>query len=361
MAIGDPFDTTYAGAYKSGSSLGEGLDSAAGDIADKMKLDNQRKQALGLLKQFGMINTKTEDPSLDDLAQGAKDFVAKTQGPGHELNINYGDNPDQAKQNIMSIYKALNIPMPQGKTKTTLNLTPGTEYDPTKGEVAFKGQSTQLTPEESAARFTRALGVAPQGTTPEVTSKGGVSYKADKPVDTDAEWSKLDKTVNPNVTTNRTPLGMAGRANMAADRAITTLNNPMVTNQEAGNVMADIASIYQGGSPTEFGMSEQGYKTVQGQAAGLMQYLTGKPTDALTPDIKARLQTVLSGMKDTNSKVIKQNLDYVEQAHSKLINSDPDKWKSIRGILEGGYGNASNSSGANQGKTTSGIGYKISQ
>lgn len=150
MGLSDPFDTTYAGAFKAGSSLGAGIDSAAGSVADSMKLQNQRKQALGMLKQFGMVQTKTEDPTLDQLAQGAKDF-AKSQG--HELNINYGDNPDQAKENIMGIYKALNIPMPQGKTMTTLNLTPGTQYDPVKGEVSFTGQKKEKTLPEQIAEY----------------------------------------------------------------------------------------------------------------------------------------------------------------------------------------------------------------
>lgn len=135
MGLSDPFESTYAGAYKAGSSLGEGIKSTADNVAGNMKLQNQRNQAMNMLKQFGMLKTKTEEPSLDELAQGAKDF-AKSQG--HELNINYGDNPEQAKQNIMGIYKALNIPMPQGKTTTELNLSPGTEYDPIKGDVSFK-------------------------------------------------------------------------------------------------------------------------------------------------------------------------------------------------------------------------------
>lgn len=141
MSLSDPFSTTYEGSFKAGQSLGAGLNDAAGNVADTMKLNNNRKTALNMLKQFGMINTKTEEPSLDELVKGAKDF-AKSQG--HDLNVNYGDNPEQAKQNIMGIYKALNIPLPQGKTTTELNLAPGTEYDPIKGDVQFKNPKSFL-------------------------------------------------------------------------------------------------------------------------------------------------------------------------------------------------------------------------
>ncbi len=137
MGLSDPFSTTYEGAFKANSQLGQGIGDALKDTgnlaAKQIQLQKNRQMATDMLSKFGMI--KTEQPSLEDLTQGAKDF-AKSQGLG-DLNINEGDNPDQAKQNIMGIYKALNIPLPKGKT--TLNLAPGTKYDPIKGETSFEG------------------------------------------------------------------------------------------------------------------------------------------------------------------------------------------------------------------------------
>lgn len=132
MGLSDPFSTTYQGSMQAGMSLGQGLDSAAGSMDEAIK----RKQAFNMLKQVGMVNETTTDPSIDQLTQGLKDY-GKQQGK--DVNINYGDNPDEAKKNIVGIYKALNIPMPQGKTTTTLNLTPGTQFNPMKGEVSFAG------------------------------------------------------------------------------------------------------------------------------------------------------------------------------------------------------------------------------
>lgn len=175
-----------------------------------------------------------------------------------------------------------------------------------------------------------------------MTGKGSMySKKADNSIQlqekqdqfNQREWDKLTKEVNPLTTSGRNPLGMATKANYNANRALSTLSNPMVTNQEAGNVMADIASIYQNGSPTQFGMSEQAYHTVQAKLAGVMQYLTGKPQDALTPQIKNRLQNVLYDMKRTNFDVLRQNLDYTEKAKAKLIKAFPDEWKQMRETL----------------------------
>src|SRR4029078_515421 len=141
MGLSDPFSTTYEGARQSKKDVMGFVGGLAGEAYKDKQVQDNRKQALGLLKQFGMINTTTEEPSLEELTQGAKEF-AKQQG--HDLQINTGDNPEQAKQNLMGIYKALNIPLPQGKTTTTLNLAPGTKYDPMKGEVSFDTQSKSL-------------------------------------------------------------------------------------------------------------------------------------------------------------------------------------------------------------------------
>lgn len=148
------------------------------------------------------------------------------------------------------------------------------------------------------------------------------------------EWDKIVKDTNPLTANTRTTLGMASKANFQADRALVTLSKPVVTNQEAGNVMADIAAIYQGGSPTQYGMSHQEYATLYGKVQGALQAVTGNPTDALPDAIKKRLVGVLHDMKGTNSLVLKQQLDFTEKAKRKIIQKFPDEWKDIRSTLE---------------------------
>lgn len=152
------------------------------------------------------------------------------------------------------------------------------------------------------------------------------------------EWDKLLKESDPLSASNRNPLGLATRATFQANRALKTLSNPVVANQEAGNAMADIAAIYQGGSPTQFGMSHQQYETLYGKAQGLIQSISGKPQDALPDPIKNRLIGVLQDMKRTNSALLKQRLDMTEHSKKSVISHFPDEWKEYRQILEGDQG-----------------------
>lgn len=150
------------------------------------------------------------------------------------------------------------------------------------------------------------------------------------------EWDKIVKESDPLTATSRSGLGMASRADYNANRALTTLSKPMVTNQEAANVMADIAQIYQGGSATEYGMSHQGYTSLYGKIQNAIQMVTGKPQDAMPDAVKQRLIGVLNDMKTTNGAVIKQQLDHIEKSQPKVIGQFKDEWKGLRQNLEGG-------------------------
>lgn len=158
------------------------------------------------------------------------------------------------------------------------------------------------------------------------------------------EWDKIVRDTNPLTARTSTTLGMAAKANFNADRALVTLSKPVVTNQEAGNVMADIASIYQNGSPTAYGMSHQEYSTLYGKIQGALQTVTGKPQDALPDEIKNRLVEVLHDMKGTNNQVLKQQLDFTEKSKARIIKKFPQEWQDIRGTLE--------NNPANPGQTT---------
>src|SRR5258706_5070544 len=110
-------------------------------------------------------------------------------------------------------------------------------------------------------------------------------------------WTDFITKHDPATGSSRTVIGRIGNTNINVDRAISTLNRPTVTNQDAGNVMADVASIYQNGSPTEFGMTHQQYETAYGRVKGLLQYLSGKPTEAVPAPIKAHLMETLTELK----------------------------------------------------------------
>lgn len=152
------------------------------------------------------------------------------------------------------------------------------------------------------------------------------------------EFEKIIDQNNPTTGSSRTAIGQLGAANIKANRALTTLQNPMVTNQELGNVMADIASIYQGGAPTSFGMSHQAYNTMYGNIQGIMQTLSGKPQDAVPNAIKQRIAGVLNDMKSVNQSVLKQNFDTIENTKKASIAPYQDEWKNFRQSVEGNFG-----------------------
>lgn len=146
-------------------------------------------------------------------------------------------------------------------------------------------------------------------------------------------WDKIVNDTDPTKASTRTVLGAATKANYQANRALATLQNPMVTKQEAGNIMADIAGIYQGGAPTNFGMSEQQYHSVQSSLAEARQYLTGNPQEALPPQIKSRLMETLFTMKKTNDDVLRHHLDYIEKAQPHLVGKHSDEWYNIKNMV----------------------------
>lgn len=362
MGLGDPAQIGYEAGQQQANAIPQAFDKSFGYLAQEDQKNKQRKEAFDMLKKFGMVKTKTEDPSLDELAQGAKDFAKQE---GHDLNINYGDNPEQAKNNIMAIYKALNIPMPKGKTTTELNLAPGTEYDPMKGSLSVKGEKKEKSLPEQIAEYGTAQKLLEQAGLNGQASVGpkGATIKPENIAADNSEWDKIDKIANPLVATNRSPLGMAGRTTLAANRALKILDSDNIPSQQVNGVTADIASILQNGSPTEFGMSEQGYNSAFQTFAKVAQYASGKPVNALTPELKTELQRVLNDMKSVNKDVIRQNFDALEAKNKKLISKDPERWSEYRKILESDdYSGSGKKSGQLvNNKTSNGVGYTIEQ
>lgn len=216
---------------------------------------------------------------------------------------------------------------------------PGTATDTKPGDIPFTGVQFDAVLSKDPAKIKAAfpLGI-PQSVLTELNNAEKLNVSTGEKQDQfyQREWDKVVKDTDPLTASSRSGLGMATKADFQANRALLTLSKPMVTNQEAGNAMADIASIYQTGNPTEYGMSHQGYNTLYGKIQGAIQGLTGNPQDAVPDPIKQRLIGVLTEMKDTNKAVMKQNLDHYERAQPKLIQRYQDEWKGIRQNLEGG-------------------------
>lgn len=152
------------------------------------------------------------------------------------------------------------------------------------------------------------------------------------------QWTLFLNKMNPNMASSRSTIGMAANGNLRAERARVTLeNNPTMTYQDLGNVVGDLAGIYQGGAPTDMGMRHQQYESLQSYIANMKQYVTGKPQDAVPTEIKTKILDVINKLQGVNNNVLTKHLDSMEKVQSKLISKFPEEWAGFKQDLESQY------------------------
>ena len=144
------------------------------------------------------------------------------------------------------------------------------------------------------------------------------------------EWDKIAKDGNAATASGRTPLGVAARSNLYVSQALQTLNNPVVTVADAANAINAMGSAFG-----EAGRVDPSYNTLFSGVQGILQKISGKPTDALPNDIKAHIVQQLQGIERNNKALISKNLDYLEKSQPKIIGKHQDEWQGIRQSLEG--------------------------
>lgn len=147
------------------------------------------------------------------------------------------------------------------------------------------------------------------------------------------EWQKFAKDANLAQASSRTMAGTAYSINARADRALKSLKSKTMTNEQAAGVAADIAGILKGSTPDEQAMKEQGYGTLYSKAAGLAQFFTGKPKDAVTEPIKDKLRETIMELKEVDNKILKNHADSLQDKYTPLFKADPDRAKRIHGSV----------------------------
>lgn len=143
-------------------------------------------------------------------------------------------------------------------------------------------------------------------------------------------WQSYAKDADISQASSRTLLGTAATVNARADRALETLKSKIVTNEQAAGVAADIAGILKGATPDEQAMREQGYGTLYSRVQAMKQYITGKPKDAVTEDIKIKLRETIADLKKVDNKIIRDHADALPNKYSGLAKSDPERFKKIQ-------------------------------
>lgn len=334
MALSDPFSTTYQGSFDAGQSLGQGIQSAAGSVADVMKQKQalaqqakQRKASFDMLKGMGLIQEDTTPPSVDDLKTGLK-VAGKTMGK--DVNFNMANDLDEGQQRnfLSTLYKSFNIPMPQGKTKTTIS--PGVSID-LGGGMSYTGQKPidPMVQEMKAER----MDMEKQRLKDQEDSKSSTIS------------TNLNKQVNPMNASRGSQLGKIGETTVRAKRALDLLSDPnfKINSQVLSGIGSDMAGILQGGSPTQIGMNEQGYATLQTTLAKAGQYLDAHPGDALPDDMRDYLTTTFNKLNDTGKYYIKNNFKTVEDLQKPWVSKNKDIWDSTKKDIYDTYGLEDNS------------------
>lgn len=315
MGLGDPF-AQAASIAQSPNVMSQGISDLATAFSQKQQkeqeLQKNRTMAFDMLKKVGMVNEKTEEPSIDQLTAGLKDFGKQH---GKDVQINYGDNPDEAKKNILGIYKALNIPMPQGKTTTSLNLAPGTQYDPMKGDVSFEG-SKPVDPIVKEMREQRLQ-----------MNQDQQEQKKQ------SEQDKLEKEARQQFISVRGDSSIAGieKQRDAAIQGYTTLKDirkegRLPNSFELQDVLAQTYRSRTGAAPTNEIMKDLFINTLGVQANKVEQFFSGKATPATTEDIANKVEDFL---KNSGTQLDKMHDTYMEPRLVKPSNLSDEKWKEI--------------------------------
>ena len=207
-----------------------------------------------------------------------------------------------------------------------------------QGQGQPQGQQQGVNPVGFMSNPSAVSSVAPQpparwiagANGPRQVPQSGITQAQDQ-----RTWSHIVDKTDPLQQSSRSGIGMAVNANIRANRALTLLNKKDMTPQEMETVSADLAGIFQGGAPTQIGMHDQEYNTLQKTYAGIVQHLTANPQDAASPQIKERLIGVVNGLKKLDSGILDDHINYMEKAYKSVISKHKDEWEAMKENLRG--------------------------
>jgi hypothetical protein len=386
MALGDPFSTTADLAYKSGASVSDSfqkntdylinkrdalqerqyqeqkqdqekqktfqmLQMLMGDPKSKQKLvqtSNDMKASGALTNQVTPLSDEEYNQKAGDLIKTMSDAQAQKMGVGGMSIVGVSDPAEQRKR-FSALFKASGIPEPQPK------ITPIMDFNKMP-ETVYKSEEQDSTDQSSGGNSnvgfnydvsTGKLTLHGKETSPEAQAMKEQTMAMSKQRLQDQEESKnstiatsLNKQINPMNANRGSQLGRIGETTIRSRRALDLLNDKSfkIDAQVLSGISSDLAGIMQGGAPTQVGMSEQDYNTLQKTLANSAQYLSGHPGDALPDDIRNYLTDTFNRLNETGKFYIKNNLKTVEDLQGKWINKNKEAWNSSKQDIFDTYG-----------------------
>jgi len=149
---------------------------------------------------------------------------------------------------------------------------------------------------------------------------------------TEGQWQKLLTQVNPLTAGSRKVVGVAGSANMRADRALVLLEKPNITPQEYKLITVDVAGIMKAGVPDMEEVRTTQFKNIQSEWAKLQQ-LSGDASAINTPSVRQKYKEIISGLKQIDQRIITKNLGLEAVGFEKIIGDDPPRWERLTGAV----------------------------
>lgn len=327
MGLGDPFSTTYEGAYKAGTSLGTGIQSAATSVADAMKLQNSQKRAMATLKmlQDTGIQKKEEPLSTDEFNTQAESIIRtnadKLGTP--DLQITGSTDPEER----MKQYKAILDPLgltPKPKVTNVLDTNAmSNKFDisvDSDGKLSYKMKTVDpLTEELKKQRLDNANKVI-----------------------SDRESESLNKNLvnmSKQLDPSQYRAGAFGDSKKVFDRGerLSSLMDSAVAFQKGGADSRQINELAIGMNSMLAGNNVSAVEQVKGlvpssaigNASKLAEWLSNEPTGTNQQDFVNRMMnTVNNEMATTKSQMDRTRFQRLS-GFSEIEKKHPDEFNNI--------------------------------
>lgn len=312
MALSDPFSTTYEGAFKAGTSLGTGIQQAAGGVANYMKLENQRKMALDTMKQFGIL--KEDDASSEDYMKEAQKHAQEIGYKG--INFSEGATEQDKVNTMKTLFNHFGLPQPKGNlnidAKRAAEL--GAEYDPNKGDVSFKPPK-----EDPLATAMKRERLTQQSSN---------------------EQDRLEQNSLQRLSSLRGDASLA-RTELQRDAAISAYNriqDVKKSGQKGLNpidyidILGQVYKARTGAAPTETVLQDARQGTASGQGNKWYTYFTGQQAPATTDNIVSSLEDMLKSMGENADM---EHDSYMAPHLIKPQGLSSDRWDNIKNQARG--------------------------
>lgn len=147
------------------------------------------------------------------------------------------------------------------------------------------------------------------------------------------EWFKIAQDMDPTKASSRNALGINYQSYVAAMRGENLLKQPTVTFQNLGEVTRDLTRILQQGVPTDSGTEGMMYHSLVGDIMKKIQYIGGKPQDAVPVGLKTYLNDSFERLKAISKDVIELKIQAVEASFPDVLQAHQNQWDNLTHVL----------------------------